>query len=290
MHWHGLRLENRYDGVPHETQEPIGIVATFTYKVQFPDAGFYWYHPHIREDFGLEMGLYGTIVVEPTDPLDWSAVDRQSTLTLDDLLIEDGTHRVRSAGRRPELHGDGSHRERHVDQRRDEVRRRSRPRRGGAAVSRQYRQYADLQLRSSWRRAKLVGGDSGRYERETFIDEVTAAPRSGRWSMSCSILQGRYNWNIAPPITPTTSVRSSSRAIGSQVRRRPSRASALTLNSQSSTARSSQTTLMGPTRSRRVRVRQRGTCYPGGTQDQPTGPDWSKRMARRYHETPARSD
>ena len=62
VHWHGLRLENRYDGVPHETQAPIAIGETFTYRVQFPDAGCYWYHPHIREDFGLEMGLYGTIV------------------------------------------------------------------------------------------------------------------------------------------------------------------------------------------------------------------------------------
>ena len=68
VHWHGLRLENRYDGVPHETQAPIPIGGTFTYQVQFPDAGFYWYHPHMREDFGLEMGLYGTIVVEPADP------------------------------------------------------------------------------------------------------------------------------------------------------------------------------------------------------------------------------
>ena len=41
VHWHGLRLENRYDGVPHETQSPIPIGGTFTYKVQFPDAGFY---------------------------------------------------------------------------------------------------------------------------------------------------------------------------------------------------------------------------------------------------------
>jgi FtsP/CotA-like multicopper oxidase with cupredoxin domain len=68
VHWHGLRLENRYDGVPHETQEPIPVGGTFTYQLQFPDPGFYWYHPHIREDFGLEMGLYGTIVVEPADP------------------------------------------------------------------------------------------------------------------------------------------------------------------------------------------------------------------------------
>ncbi len=78
VHWHGLRLENRYDGVPHETQSPIPIGGTFTYKVQFPDAGFYWYHPHIREDFGLEMGLYGTIIVEPSDPSFWPAVDRQT--------------------------------------------------------------------------------------------------------------------------------------------------------------------------------------------------------------------
>ena len=90
VHWHGLRLENRYDGVPHETQSPIPIGGTFTYKVQFPDAGFYWYHPHIREDFGLEMGLYGTIIVEPADPTYWPPVDRQLSITLDDLLVEDG--------------------------------------------------------------------------------------------------------------------------------------------------------------------------------------------------------
>src|SRR5256886_230190 len=39
VHWHGLRLDNRYDGVPHETQEPIPIGGTFTYQLQFPDPG-----------------------------------------------------------------------------------------------------------------------------------------------------------------------------------------------------------------------------------------------------------
>src|SRR5690349_21415302 len=90
VHWHGLRLENRYDGVPHETQEPIPVGGTYSCQVQFPDAGFYWYHPHMREDFAQEMGLYGAIVVEPTDPTYWPAVDRELTLTLDDLLVEDG--------------------------------------------------------------------------------------------------------------------------------------------------------------------------------------------------------
>jgi FtsP/CotA-like multicopper oxidase with cupredoxin domain len=45
VHWHGLRLENRYDGVPHETQAPIPVGGRFTYRIQFPDAGLYWYHP-----------------------------------------------------------------------------------------------------------------------------------------------------------------------------------------------------------------------------------------------------
>src|SRR4051795_5859273 len=90
VHWHGLRLENRLDGVPEETQAPIERGGSFTYKVQFPAPGLYWYHPHIREDFAQEMGLYAPIVVEPSDPSYWPAADRQLTITLDDVLIEDG--------------------------------------------------------------------------------------------------------------------------------------------------------------------------------------------------------
>ena len=86
----GLRLENRYDGVPHETQAPIPVGGEFTYRIQFPDAGLYWYHPHIREDYTQELGLYGNIVVAPTEADYWPPVDRELVLTLDDLLIEDG--------------------------------------------------------------------------------------------------------------------------------------------------------------------------------------------------------
>ena len=67
VHWHGLRLDNRYDGT-HETQAPIPVGGTFTYRIEFPDPGVYWYHPHIREDYGQEMGLYGNILVVPADP------------------------------------------------------------------------------------------------------------------------------------------------------------------------------------------------------------------------------
>ena len=89
VHWHGLRLENRYDGT-HETQDPILVGERFSARVAFPDPGAYWYHPHIREDYGQEMGLYGTVLVEPADPDYWPPANRELALTLDDILIEDG--------------------------------------------------------------------------------------------------------------------------------------------------------------------------------------------------------
>src|SRR5438067_13603753 len=89
VHWHGLRLENRYDGT-HETQQPMRIGQQFSAHVSFPDPGVYWYHPHIREDYGQEMGLYGNVLVEPTDPDYWPPVHREIALTLDDILIEGG--------------------------------------------------------------------------------------------------------------------------------------------------------------------------------------------------------
>jgi FtsP/CotA-like multicopper oxidase with cupredoxin domain len=89
VHWHGLRLDNRYDGT-HETQAPIPVGGSFTYRVTFPDPGVYWYHPHIREDYGKELGLYGNILVVPADREYWPAARREVLLTLDDILLEDG--------------------------------------------------------------------------------------------------------------------------------------------------------------------------------------------------------
>ena len=89
VHWHGLRLENRYDGT-HQTQQPMGRGERYTAHITFPDPGVYWYHPHIREDYGQEMGLYGNVLVEPADPDYWPPVHREIALTLDDILIENG--------------------------------------------------------------------------------------------------------------------------------------------------------------------------------------------------------
>ncbi len=89
VHWHGLRLDSRYDGT-HETQEPIPVGGSFRYRLEFPDPGIYWYHPHVRQDYGQELGLYGTILVKPADPDYWPPAHRELVVTLDDILVEDG--------------------------------------------------------------------------------------------------------------------------------------------------------------------------------------------------------
>src|SRR5215217_5462148 len=176
VHWHGLRLENRYDGVPEETQAPIPPGGTFTYKVQFPDPGLYWYHPHIREDFAQEMGLYAPIVVEPSDPSYWPAVDRQLTITLDDVLIEDGQMApfrrsgptFTAMGRFGNVMLINGEREFSGEARLGEVVRLY-------LVNTANTRIFNFALRGG-ARMKLIGGDSGRYERETFVEEVLLSP------------------------------------------------------------------------------------------------------------------
>ena len=68
MHWHGVRLDNRFDGVPHVTQDPVPPGGSFEYRVHFRDAGIYWYHPHHREDVLQDLGLYGNLLVRSRDP------------------------------------------------------------------------------------------------------------------------------------------------------------------------------------------------------------------------------
>jgi FtsP/CotA-like multicopper oxidase with cupredoxin domain len=89
VHWHGVRLDNRFDGVPGVTQDAVAPGATFTYVVRFPDSGIYWYHPHVREDIQQDLGLYGNVLVRATSPGYLAPVNREQVLMLDDLLMDD---------------------------------------------------------------------------------------------------------------------------------------------------------------------------------------------------------
>ncbi len=87
IHWHGLRLDNRFDGVPHVTQDPVPPGGTFDYEVTFPDAGIYWYHPHHREDVLQGLGLYGNLLVRSEEPGFFGPAHREEVLMLDDVLM-----------------------------------------------------------------------------------------------------------------------------------------------------------------------------------------------------------
>jgi len=91
VHWHGLRLDNRSDGVPGLTQAAVPPGGDFTYTIRFPDAGIYWYHPHVREDIEQSMGLYGNMLVDSPDPSYYSPANRDVALLLGDLLINADT-------------------------------------------------------------------------------------------------------------------------------------------------------------------------------------------------------
>ncbi len=87
VHWHGVRLDNRYDGVPGVTQDAVEPGESFQYRIFFRDAGLYWYHPHHREDIQQDLGLYGNMLVRSPDPDFFNDVHREEVLMLDDLLV-----------------------------------------------------------------------------------------------------------------------------------------------------------------------------------------------------------
>lgn len=90
LHSHGIRMENKFDGVPEVTQKKVLPGESFTYKLKFPDPGIFWYHPHVREDYAQEHGLYGNFLVTPSEKDYWAEVDREEALFLDDILMTNG--------------------------------------------------------------------------------------------------------------------------------------------------------------------------------------------------------
>jgi FtsP/CotA-like multicopper oxidase with cupredoxin domain len=153
----------------------VEVGGRFSARVTFPDPGAYWYHPHIREDYGQELGLYGNCLVVPADPDYWAPANRDVPLTLDDILLEDGkvapfsrsetTHVA--MGRFGEVllvNGDTGL---SLDAQLGEV---VRLYFTNTANTRTFR------VALPGARMKLVGGDSGHVEHEEFVEDVVLAP------------------------------------------------------------------------------------------------------------------
>src|SRR5436305_741213 len=147
----------------------------FSARVSFPDPGLYWYHPHIREDYGQEMGLYGNVLVEPADPDYWPPAHRDVVLTLDDILLEDGkvapfsrAETTYSAmGRFGEVMLVNGETDLSLTAQVGEVVRLYLTNTANTRV---------FKVALPGARMKLVGGDSGHVEQEEFVDNVVLAP------------------------------------------------------------------------------------------------------------------
>ena len=174
IHSHGVRLDNRFDGVPDVTQREVGIGQSFSYKIKFPDEGVYWYHPHVREDYAQELGLYGNYIVASDNPNYWSPVNEEVPLMVDDILIENGKvapfvsvadHALMGRfGNVMLVNGLDNY---NLTVKQGEVARFYITNTANTRV---------FNLTIPGAKMKLVGGDNGKYEHETFVDSVLLGP------------------------------------------------------------------------------------------------------------------
>jgi FtsP/CotA-like multicopper oxidase with cupredoxin domain len=175
VHWHGIRLENRSDGAPGVTQDAVKPGEEFVYRIHFRDSGIYWYHPHVREDIQQDLGLYGNILVRPKRPDAFGPANREETLMLDDLLLGDAglvpfgeehaTHAL--MGRFGNIfltNGEPSY---HISVKPGEVVR---------YYLTNVSNTRTFNVSFPGAKMKLAGADVGRYERETWVENVTIGP------------------------------------------------------------------------------------------------------------------
>jgi FtsP/CotA-like multicopper oxidase with cupredoxin domain len=175
IHWHGIRLDNANDGTPGLTQPAVPPDSGFTYQLRFPDAGIYWYHPHVREDVQQELGLYGNLLVRPPAEEGYGPVNREAVLMLDDLLVSDDgivplgrespTHALMGRfGNLLLVNGEPGYR---LDVARGDVVRFFITNAANART---------LNLSFSGARMKVVASDVGAYQQEEWIENLVIAP------------------------------------------------------------------------------------------------------------------
>ncbi len=90
IHWHGIRLDSSMDG-GMQMMDPVQPGDSFDYIFTVPDAGFYWYHPHLDGAKLLEGGMYGAIIVHAADE---GQADCDLPMMLDDILLDEDTNQI----------------------------------------------------------------------------------------------------------------------------------------------------------------------------------------------------
>lgn len=179
LHSHGVRLDEAFDGVPPEQGGKTAVSKTsgntVEYTIKFPDTGAFWYHPHIRDDIGQGMGLYGNYIVSDTASGFTNPVNSEKYLFLSDILINNGKtasfpkditdHAIMGRyGNTLLVNGTDKYA---LDAKKGDV---IRLYLTNAASARTF------QFSIPGAKLKLVGSDMGKYAKETFVDSVLIAP------------------------------------------------------------------------------------------------------------------
>ena len=86
IHWHGILVPFRMDGVPGVNFDGIQPGETYRYRYRIRQAGTYWYHSHSR--FQEQTGAYGPLIIDPKDGEPF-AYDRDYPVVLSDWSFED---------------------------------------------------------------------------------------------------------------------------------------------------------------------------------------------------------
>ena len=68
LHWHGVDVPNAEDGVAGVTQDAVPTGGSHVYRFVAEDAGTFWYHSHQVSHEQVRGGLFGTLVVHPSEP------------------------------------------------------------------------------------------------------------------------------------------------------------------------------------------------------------------------------
>ena len=175
VHWHGIRLDNQYDGAVGVTQDPVPVGGQFIYRIRFPDPGIYWYHPHVREDIQQDLGLYGNLIVDSPEPNYFNPVNDEQVLMLDDLLMDQegllpygkdvGNYAI--MGRFGNLFLVNGEPDYHLDVKKGDVVR---------FLLTNVANTRTMNLSFGDNPVKLVGADIGRFEREEMVETVVIAP------------------------------------------------------------------------------------------------------------------
>ena len=104
LHSHGVRMDNAFDGT-QTSQKDIPPGGSFVYKLKFPDAGVFWYHPHVAEVYEQPLGLYGAFVVQPKDAKYFPPANNEQVLFLSDLPVTNGNIALTKDGKDKVLMG-----------------------------------------------------------------------------------------------------------------------------------------------------------------------------------------